>query len=155
MKEISLNKELTMDCPQGFYHMTEAEKRAMNTLGSGQWIGLNDPERHILVTAGWNRPGLLAKLFLNDRDLAKNMEKRIRKAMKDMDYRMEGFKERTVAGLPAGGFRYGYRARNTDMTAESYVLKKGKTIYYFHVYLRSALKEESFPVWEEILDSVR
>ncbi len=40
------------------------------------------------------------------------------------------------------------------MGAESCVMKRGRDAVYFHVYFRDALREESLPVWEEILASV-
>ena len=40
------------------------------------------------------------------------------------------------------------------MMGESYVLKSGKTLYYFHLYAREALEEESLACWETMLDSL-
>lgn len=39
------------------------------------------------------------------------------------------------------------------MTGESYVIKDRKKLWYLHVYMRTALLDESLPVWEEILDA--
>ena len=41
-----------LTCPEGFRRMTEEETRGLTTLGEGPWIGLSDPERHMIVTAG-------------------------------------------------------------------------------------------------------
>ena len=154
MQKITLNGELVLTCPDGFHQLDEAERRSLNAMEGSQWIGLSDPERHIIVTAGWKDPGLLAKLLLNDRDLEKNMEKSIRRSLKPLGFQSDGPSERMIAGIPAQGFRYTYRVQDTQMAAESFVLRKGKTIYYFHGYVRAALREESFMLWHDLLDTV-
>jgi hypothetical protein len=39
------------------------------------------------------------------------------------------------------------------MYSESFAVKKGKNVTYYHLYARSANKEESLKIWEEILGS--
>ena len=39
------------------------------------------------------------------------------------------------------------------MYGESFALKVGKMLYYFHLYARKELLDKSLPVWEEILNS--
>ena len=154
MQEILLNDTLVLSCPEGFHLMTEAERSGVSLAEDGPWIGLSAPEKHILVTAGWKQVRGLAAL-LGRGDLAKNMEKRVRKPMQPFGYRLEGFTERSIAGERAAGFRYSYRAQGTEMYAESYALKRGGAVYYFHFYVRAAMKAESLPVWEEMLGFVR
>ena len=154
MQEVLLNDAMVLHSPEGFHRMTEAERSVVRVAEEGPWIGLSHPEKHILVTAGWKQAGGIAGL-LSRGDLAKNMEKRVRRPMQPYGYRLEGFTERSIAGEKAGGFRYSYRAQETDMYAESYALKHGGAVYYFHFYARAALKAESLPVWEELLGFVR
>ena len=101
---------------------------------------------------GWNQVNRLALMVLNEKDLAKNMEKRIRKAMQSYGYRSDGFREQRIIGKSAGGFAYEYTVQGTEMYAESYTMKLDKTVYYFHFYSRTALKDENIPVWRGILD---
>ncbi len=154
MRELLLNDALILSYPDGFHLMTEAERGGVDPAEDGPWIGLSDPEKHILVTAGWKQIGGLTALLVRG-DLAKNMEKRVRGPMQPYGYRLEGFEKRTIAGETADGFRYSYRAQETDMIGESYALKREKTVYYFHFYARAALSSESLPVWEEMLRFVR
>ena len=41
------------------------------------------------------------------------------------------------------------------MYGESYALKDGRTLYYFHLYARQELKEESLPLWRQLLEEAR
>jgi len=54
--------------------MTEEETRGLTMLGEGPWIGLSDPERHMIVTVGWKRLGAVVSFLLSGADLAKNAE---------------------------------------------------------------------------------
>ena len=154
MERVTLDEKMTIGCLEGFHVMTEEERSKMSMLEEGQWVGLSDPDRHILVTVGWKPVKGLASM-LKGKSLAENMEKQVRRAMSPFGYTSEGPRERLIAGSKAYGFGYGYAAGDIDMVAESYVLKIDKVLYYFHFYARAALKKESLPVWKEMLESVQ
>lgn len=153
MEFVTLNSELKFPVPDGFHVMDEEEMSGMTMIAVGPGICLKDPERHIVVSVGYKKAGLLTSKMLSQKDIATKSEGSIRQAMKPYRYWPDGAGKREVGGLAADGFRYLYSAQETDMYAETYVLKKGKTFYYFHVYMRAALKEKSMPVWEEMLGS--
>ncbi len=153
MNELLLGGELALNVSEGFRIMDDAERSGLSPLAGGEWTGLSDPDRHMIVTLGWKRTGGFAAALLSERDLAKGMEKKIRKPMRPFGYRLESFSERTIAGARAGGLRYSYEVQDTAMTGESWALKRGKTFFYFHAYMRSSLLEESLPVWNALLDS--
>ena len=117
----------------------------------GQGECLSDPERHMIVSAAWKKIGGFSALLLNDKDLTKQMERNIGSSMRVFGYRAGGAVKRTVGGRQAEGFCYTYIAQDTAMYGESLVLRSGKTLYYFHLYAREALKEDSLPVWEALL----
>ncbi len=155
MRDLHVGNELLLPVPDGFHELTEEERSKMNMPWAGQWVGISDPERHIVVTAGSKKAGLLAGLLLNARDLAGNMEKQIRGAMGSFGYRAEGPTSYLIAGEKVSGFRYAYEAQGIAMCAESCVLKRRGTICFFHLYAREELRAESSAAWEEILSSVR
>ena len=154
MQSVVLNEEYVMTYPEGFHVMDEEERGKLNLLvEDGEWIGLFDPERAILVSLGWKKaPGLALKL-LSNKDLAKDMEKRIRKPMQSLGYVKEGFAEKNIAGEKAWGFSYTYKTQGPDMYAQSYVFKHEKTIYYFHFYSQDILKYENVKVWDKMLEN--
>ena len=75
--------------------------------------------------------------------------------MKSFGYKTEAYPNRTIAGADARGLRYSYTTQGIDMIGETYSLKIEDTLYYFHCYYRSSLREESRAVCNKILDSVR
>ena len=155
MRDLHVGNELLLPVPDGFHELTDGERSKMNMPWAGQWVGISDPERHILVTVGSKKAGLLAGWLLNARDLAGKTEKQIRGAMGSFGYRAEGPTSYLIAGEKASGFRYAYEAQGIAMCAESCVFKRRGKMYFLHLYAREELRGESFAVWEEILSSVR
>lgn len=149
-----LNNELVMECPEGFHVMTEEERGKINLLEDGQWVGLSDPDRHMMITIGWKELGGIMAKLMSGKSLAENIEKQISKGMAAFGYESEGSRERQIAGMDAAGFGYKYAAQGIDMVGEAYAAKKNKTAYYFYLYAREELKSESLAVWEEFLRSL-
>ncbi|MBQ3262295.1 MAG: hypothetical protein IJH52_03905 [Oscillospiraceae bacterium] len=145
---------LTLPIPAGFHVMDKEEWSRMKLLADGEGTGLSDPGRHMVVTLGWKQAGGFSAALLSAKDLAKNMEKQICRAMASLGCRSEGVKTRAIGGREAHGARYRYTAQGTDMTGESWVVKEKKEIWYLHGYMRTELLEVSLPVWEEMLDSI-
>ncbi len=154
MENILLNNELNLSYPEGFHVLDDEERNRLTFFEDGPGVCLSDPERHIMMSVGWKQAGGFAAMVLNSKDVAKNMEAKIRKPMKQFGYRLEGFVSREVGGKQANGFRYEYEAQGIGMFAESLAVKMNKTIYYIHFYARTALKAESLPIMEDILGSI-
>ena len=154
MANAALNGKMSVSYPDGFHEMSEAERGQLNFIEEGKGVCLSDPRRHMIVTTGFKRIGMLQKLLLGGKDLAKNMEAQIRKPMARYGYRLKGYSEKQLDGKAANGIMYTYTAQGVDMYAESYVVKSGDTLYYLHLYTRMALWAENQSVWDQILDSV-
>ena len=138
----------------GFHILDEEEYSRLEFLGEGDRICLSDPDRHMLVSIGWKQAGSVVSHLIGTKDLAKDMERKVRRPMKQYGYHMSGFLKKRFGGKEAMGFFYEYTIQGTDMTGESYVIKTGKEIYSFHVYMRTELKSGSIPVWKELLESI-
>ncbi len=154
MNLISINDRYTLPVPDGFHVLEEADKQKLNVMGGGDWMGLSDPGRHLLMTLGWKKIGKLPSKLLNTQGLAKAMEKKIRTGLRSMHYKLEGFSTHPIAGLTAEGFRCKYMAQGIPTGAESFVAKDGNVLYYFHFYYREELEDASLAVWEKILESI-
>ena len=150
-----LNRELNLSCPEGFHVMGEEERSSLRFIEEGPGLCLGDPDRHMIISIGYRAMGMFSSFLLDTGDAAMKMETNVRDAMKTYEYQMDGFRDRLVDGKKAVGFRYRYVSGDTQMTAESWLLKQKQTFYYFHCYMRSALEEESLAVWEKFLDTIR
>ena len=151
-RNLTLNQQLTISCPEGFRVMDEAERSKLNVLGQGPGACITDPERHVVMSFGWKAAGLAA-LLLSAKDAAKQAEADIRKAMSSYGYHLDGFLSRAVGGEKAEGFAFDYEAQGIRMYGESFAVKRGKVFYYLHLYTREALKDENVTLWTELLSS--
>ncbi len=138
----------------GFHEMSESERSALHFAAEGEGVCLSDPKRHILISVGAQTINAFSALLLSTSDLAKNAEKQIARLMQSNGYRREQFVTRKIDGLHAEGYRYTYTAQSVGMTGETYVVKDGKTVIYFHVYVREAHKDEGFAIWNAFLDGM-
>lgn len=152
MESIRLNDKLQLSGLDSFREMNESEIAGMRIDSKGEGVVMTDPEHHIMISAAWKKAGGLFGRLLGENDLVRNMETTYRKAFKPYGFALEDYLERTIAGDTAKGLRYTYHVKDTDMTGESFAIKKDHTIYNFHVYYRTALVEESRKIWYDILD---
>ena len=155
MKTMAMNHELRFSCPDGFHVMEAEERSRLNFFGDGECECLSDPDRHMIISIGWECLRGLATALNGAANAAKTMEKKICKPMQQYGYRLEKRKDAVLDGEAAKGFCYEYEAQGISMVGESFACRRNKTMYYLHVYYRKALQEESASVWEEILASMR
>ncbi len=154
MEKITLNDTLELTFPDGFRKLTEAEMKQQAITQSGPGVCLKDEDRHIVVSLGWRRTGLLDAL-LNGKDLTKSAQGRIANVMRPYGYQLTGYLNRQAGGESISGFGYTYTAQNIAMEGECCAVKKDKTVYYLHFYARKAFRDEAFRLWEEILKNAR
>ena len=155
MNELKINERFQLVCPEGFRPLTEAEREKLNTLGGGESLFLTDEEDHIAVSIGWKDVNAFAGFLLHLISPVSSVEASVNRAMAPYGYRKETMLERQIGGQIAKGFRYTYTAGNTPMVGESYVIRQGRSLTFFHVYLPDELREQGLPHWNALLDAVQ
>lgn len=150
-----INNEIEIQVPDDLKVMSEEKRKAMNFLADGEGYCLENEDKHILISIGWKKVGLFAGAMLNTNDLYKGMEKSIQTGMQPYNYNKERDLEKNIDGETIKGIRYKYTATEIDMIGESYVVKKGKNIYYFHYYSREELDNDNKNIWSNILESAK
>ena len=69
MEDVLLNNSLKLPCPEGFHVMDDEERSELNIMGNGPGVCLSNPERHIIVSIGWQQVGGLTSLLLKSGDI--------------------------------------------------------------------------------------
>ena len=155
MNDLEITDKLHMAYPDTFHVMDEKEKEGFNSLTDDDYVGLSDPESHIIVAVGYKTiPGFSAML-LSSKDIAKNMEKQLSKPMMAYSFARGRFKELEIGGMKANGFDYSYEVQGIVMLGETYVIKKDKTVYFFNMYTRDNMKTKNLSTWENMLKEVK
>lgn len=155
MTELTIHDRFRLTCPEGFRLMTEKERQKLHMAGAGDTLCLTGEESHMLVSIGWKEVSAFASLLLRLIRPVQSVEANISRSMAPYGYRRETTLTRQIGGQAAEGFRYTYTAGDTPMVGETYVLREGKSLTFFHVYLRAALREESLTQWNGLLDAVQ
>ena len=151
MERINLNNTLHLTFPEGFRKLNEEEMKQMRTVQQGPGVCLRNDDRHIIVSLGYRKAGLLDALL--NGDLIKSAQNRISGAMRACQYHLTGYQSCRVGDKTAQSFQYTYTAQNTDMVGECCALQVGKTIYYLHFYVRKPFEDDGLRLWKEILES--
>lgn len=154
MKELTVNGRFKLLCPESFREMTEAERNQLNMQGQSDTLCLVSEAGHTAVSIGWKQVSAFASLLLNIISPVKSMEASVNQAMSAYGYRQEETLTREIGGRPAQGFRFTYTA-GVPMVGESYVIREGRSLTFFHVYTRAAQQAESLAAWNELLDAVK
>ncbi|MCR4841457.1 MAG: hypothetical protein K5848_07960 [Lachnospiraceae bacterium] len=150
-----INNELNVPCPAGFHVMDEKERSKYKMTGKGEYVGLSNPDIHMMITVGVKKLNAFIKLLLKPKDFAKGMRNCIVKGNKPYGIKAEELKDLTLAGAPAKGFSYTYTVRDIAMTGRAYAVFTDNTVYYVYQYVRTEFDEEFKDVFENFLKELK
>ena len=151
----TINNTVTLPCPEGFQEVSAEQRSQYRSVVGPLEVCLRDPERQMIISAGYQKLPLLARMTLKDREIVSSLEKTVSKAMAGNSYRLSGFAERNVGGKEGNCFRYTYTAESIPMAGEACFVRDGILMYSLYVYYRQAREAESLSVWELFLNTVR
>ena len=155
MNELKISERFRLICPESFRMLTEKEIAKLNTMGAGESLFLTDEADHIVASIGWKDVNAFASPLLHLVSPISSMEASVSRAMAPYGYRKETMLERQIGGQIAKGFRYTYTAGDTPMVGDSYVIRQGRSLTFFHAYYRASERETSLPLWQSLLDAVQ
>ena len=155
MEEIIAGSRYTVPCLPGFRRLSREELEKLSVMGEGNSECLQDESRHIMVSIGWKTVNAFSGFLLKFIRPVSSAEASISRAMAPYGYLRETDLAREIGGSRAEGFRFTYTAGDVPMIGESYVIRKGRDLVFFHGYMRAELREDSLPVWNSLLDGVR
>nr|MBQ6242848.1 hypothetical protein [Lachnospiraceae bacterium] len=154
MKKLTVNGELTLSCPDGFREMTQEELAKAYADRTSKRIGIWDEARHIILVVQWHKVNVLLAALSDPKSSLRSAEFRLRRLLKDSEYRKTDTFTRGIAGRDARAFRYEYRVQGVMQEGEVYLLKKKTSVYMIYTYTRMPVTEEARRVIGEMLNSV-
>ena len=134
-----IHEELTLEVPESFRELPAQELDQLYGGSNPNRWGAWDEEQHIILAVFWHENSGLLGLLTNVADakaVAESNEIKMKKAMGGSGYRREGFFPAQVAGKPAYGFRYSYRAGDVPQVGEAISFFRDKTCYTLYYYAR-------------------
>ena len=152
----TINGTVEIEVPDGFYIMSAEELRQVYQSEDPNRWGMRDKERHIIITVMWKAYHVLSGLFLSDlKAVCKKNEQLSSKGYAGHDYRCDGFFSLSVNGQPAEGYRFSYRVEDAEQSAETILIRQGKTIYSVTFAGRAEKKAADQEVFAGITAGIR
>ncbi|MBQ8996223.1 MAG: hypothetical protein IJ091_10455 [Oscillospiraceae bacterium] len=145
-----LNNTLTLNIPEGFRDLTDEEIKGKYLGAPPQWC-VSDPQRHMILTAGWKKINRFSALLLSGKDLEKQLEKAILDAMDPYGVSFGEHTNVPIGTEKAEGFTCQYTAEGIKMISESLVVLYEKTAYYLFAYVRAEREEDCLALFHEVL----
>ena len=155
MSVFKIGTKFQLVCPEGFRPMTKDERANLRIAEDGDILCLTNEAEHMLVSIGWKEVNVGVSLLLHLIRPVKSVEASVNRSMSPYGYRLEEMLERQIGGQPVQGFRYTYTAGGTPMVGESYVLRQGRSLTFFHGYMPQELRESALALWHGLLDEVQ
>jgi len=154
-----VNGRFSLEYPDGFHAMDDAEmSRAYGNDNPNRW-GIWDTDRHIIIAMYWHNPGAVANtLFGGMADLAsliKRAENHTKKAHKKLGYAFGSFFETAIAGQESRGFTYAYTVSGIPQAGQSIIFRESGITYTVQCLTQRDLAEANRSIIEAVLASIR
>ena len=154
MEQLTIGKRFALTCPEGFRPLTGEEKDRLHMPESDDSLGLIWEEGRTVVSLGWKEVNAFAGLLLRILSPVTSTEASVNQAMAGYGYKRETRLSREIGGQQAEGFRYTYTAGDSPMVGETYVVRQGRSLVFFHGYIRGDRRDEYLAQWNGLLDAV-
>ena len=156
MNRETVNEAMEVEVPNGFYVLSAEELRlAYQSEDPNRW-GMRDKERHIILTVMWKEYRGRPVLFLPGlKSVCKKNEQLNCKEYSGHGYRCDGFFSLSVDRQPAEGYRFSYRVGDVEQSAETILVRYGRTIYSITFAGRAENKAADKEVFAGIIAGIR
>ncbi len=155
MNQMMINNEIRIALPAEFHLMDPEEKSRIYAMSAvaPEWC-VHDPERHMIFSASWKRMNSILAMMACSMDGAKGLEKRMRIALRDRDYRFGEYISMKLGEKKAFGFTFRCRGKDGELLNRTMMVRDGGCIYYLTSQVRSDRENESKAVMDEIWRSL-
>ena len=155
MQTMLIHDTIRIALPPEFHLMDAEEKKRMYALSAvtPEWSA-HDPERHRIFSASWKRMNSLLAAMACSMDGAKGLEKRVRIALRERDYRFGEYIREELGGKKAYGFTFRCQGTEGELLNRTLMVRDGGCIYYLTSQIRAEREEESKAVMDGIWRSL-
>ena len=133
-----INDEIRIALPEEFHLMDPEEKKRIYAMSAvtPEW-SVHDAERHMLFSASWKRMNIILAAMACSMDGAKGLEKRMRIALRDRNYRFGEYVKDELGEKKAYGFTFRYQGQEGELLNRTIMVRNGGCIYYLTSQIRA------------------
>ena len=155
MNQNMINDTIRIELPPEFRQMEPGEKKEIYASSAvvPEWSA-HDPERHMIFSASWKRMNRILAMTACSADGAKGLEKRMRIALRDRNYRFCEYTRGKLGEKKTFGFTFTCRGKEGKLLNRVMMVRDGGCIYYLTSQIRTDLKNETEAVMDKIWHSL-
>ena len=155
MNQNMINDTIRIELPPEFRQMEPGEKKEIYASSAvvPEWSA-HDPERHMIFSASWKRMNRILAMTACSADGAKGLEKRMRLALRDRNYRFCEYTRGKLGEKKTFGFTFTCRGKEGELLNRVMMVRDGGCIYYLTSQIRTDLKNETEAVMDKIWHSL-
>ena len=155
MNQTTINNEIRIALPAEFHQMDPEEKKRIYAASAvvPEWCAL-DPERHIIFSASWKQMNVVLAAMACSMDGAKGLEKRMRIALRDRNYRFGEYIKEELGEKKAFGFTFRCQGKEGELLNRTVMVRNGGCIYYLTSQIPADRENESKAMMDEIWHSL-
>lgn len=155
MNQNMINDTIRIELPPEFRQMEPGEKKEIYASSAvvPEWSA-HDPERHMIFSASWKRMNRILAMTACSADGAKGLEKRMRIALRDRNYRFCEYTRGKLGEKKTFGFTFTCRGKEGELLNRVMMVRDGGCIYYLTSQIRTDLKNETEAVMDKIWHSL-
>ena len=155
MNQMMIDDRIRVALPPEFHPMDPEEKKRIYAMSAvvPEW-SVHDPERHMIFSASWKRMNRILAMTACSADGAKGLEKRMRIALRDRNYRFCEYTRGKLGEKKTFGFTFTCRGKEGELLNRVMMVRDGGCIYYLTSQIRTDLKNETEAVMDKIWHSL-
>lgn len=146
-----INGELTVNVPDCFVPMTDAEMKKYIGSSENRW-GVKDEKRKIIISCGWTPKGSFMNYLSDERSVADGVKQRLKRNLNS--FRCLGTFSGKHKGHRLKGFDFAFSAESGIYCGKAVVFKHNKHFYGFLYYSLKEIAAEGGRIFDEIFLSL-
>lgn len=155
MNQNMINDTIRIALPSGFHQMDAEEKKRIYAMSAviPEWCA-HDSERQMIFSASWKRMNSILAIMACSMDGAKGLEKRMRIALRNRNYRFGEYIKGELGEKKAFGFTFRCQGKEGELLNRTMMVRDGGCIYYLTSQIRTDRETESKATMDEIWSSL-
>ena len=155
MNQNMINDAIRIALPPEFHQMDPEEKKRAYAMSAviPDWC-VTDPERHMIFSASWKRMNRVLAALACSMDGAKGLEKRMRIALREREYRFGEYIKGEIGDKKAFGFTFCCLGKEGEILNRTMMVRDAGCIYYRTSQIRAERENGSKAIMDGIWRSL-
>ncbi|MBR6707120.1 MAG: hypothetical protein IKI84_10640 [Clostridia bacterium] len=155
MTQSIINNTIRIALPPEFHQVDPEEKKRIYAMSAviPDW-SVRDPERQMIFSASWKQMNGILAMLACSMDGAKGLERRMRSALREREYRFGEYIKGKIGEKKAFGFTFRCLGKEGELLNRTMMVRDGGCIYYLTSQIRAEGENGSKAIMDGIWRSL-